>query len=58
MMLPTCAAMARSRRSSDGENFRRRSVCTTSTPIGVPRSMIGTPRKEWYLSSPVSGKNL
>jgi hypothetical protein len=58
MMGPTLEAISRSSRISFAENFRRRSVCTTSTPIGVPRSTIGTPRNEWYFSSPVSGKNL
>ena len=58
MMGPTLVAISRRMRISCAENLRRRRVCTTSTPIGVPRSMIGTPRKEWYFSSPVSGKNL
>ena len=58
MMPPTWPAIARSSRISWRENRRRRSVWTTSTPIGVPRSAIGTPTKEWYFSSPVSGKYL
>ena len=47
MMPPTWAAIARRSRISCVEKRRRRRVCTTSTPIGVPRSTIGTPRKEW-----------
>ncbi len=33
-------------------------VCTTSTPCITPSSMSGTPRNDWYASSPASPKYL
>ena len=47
-----------SMRISLGEKVRGSTVCTTRTPWRAPPSTSGTPRNEWYGSSPASGKYL
>ena len=54
----TCSAASASMRISSSRKTRGSLVCTTSTPCRTPRSISGTPRKEWYSSSPDSLKYL
>ena len=54
----TWAATVTSIRTSFCENVRGSMFWTTRTPCNSPPSRSGTPRKEWYGSSPASGKYL
>src|ERR1035441_6001435 len=50
----TWVAASVSMRTSFSLKTRASMVCTTRTPCSTPRSIKGTPRNDWYASSPAS----